>query len=131
MKEQVGDCPGAAVNKGSQTGGARNCRHLLSPRSGVGSLQSGRGRAILGVGKSVSDVSPRFTAVVFPLYMSVRLHAQSLQSCLTLCNPMDCSPPGSSVHGDSPGSNIGVGSHALPQGIFLIQGSNLYLLHCR
>ena len=27
------------------------------------------------------------------------LHAKLLQSCLTLCNPMDCSPPGSSVHG--------------------------------
>ena len=27
------------------------------------------------------------------------LHAQSLQSCSTLCNPMDCSPPRSSVHG--------------------------------
>ena len=27
------------------------------------------------------------------------VHAKSLQSCLTLCNPMDCSPPGSSVHG--------------------------------
>ena len=27
------------------------------------------------------------------------VHAQSLQSCLTLCNPMDCSPPGFSVHG--------------------------------
>ena len=27
------------------------------------------------------------------------LHAQSLLSCLTLCDPMDCSPPGSSVHG--------------------------------
>ena len=27
------------------------------------------------------------------------MHAQSLQSCLTLCNPMDCSPPGFSVHG--------------------------------
>ena len=26
-------------------------------------------------------------------------HAQSLQSCPTLCSPMDCSPPGSSVHG--------------------------------
>ena len=26
------------------------------------------------------------------------LQAQSLKSCLTLCNPMDCSPPGSSVH---------------------------------
>ena len=30
-------------------------------------------------------------------------------SCPTLCNPMDCSPPGSSVHGDSPGKNTGVG----------------------
>ena len=27
------------------------------------------------------------------------LCAKWLQSCLTLCNPMDCSPPGSSVHG--------------------------------
>ena len=26
-----------------------------------------------------------------------------VQSCLTLCSSMDCSPPGSSVHGDSPG----------------------------
>ena len=25
--------------------------------------------------------------------------AQSLQSCLTLCDPVDCSPPASSVHG--------------------------------
>ena len=27
------------------------------------------------------------------------MHAKSFQSCLTLCNPMDCSPPGSSLHG--------------------------------
>ena len=27
------------------------------------------------------------------------MHAKSLQSCLTLCNPMDCNPPGPSVHG--------------------------------
>ena len=27
------------------------------------------------------------------------VHAKSLQSCLTLCDPMDCSPPGSSVPG--------------------------------
>ena len=33
-----------------------------------------------------------------------------IQSCLTLCDPMDCSPPGSSVHGDSPGKNTGAGS---------------------
>ena len=39
------------------------------------------------------------------------------QSCLTLCDPMDCSPPGSSVHGNSPGKNTGVGCHALLQRI--------------
>ena len=27
------------------------------------------------------------------------LHAHLLQLCLTLCNPINCSPPGSSVHG--------------------------------
>ena len=27
------------------------------------------------------------------------MHANSLQLCPTLCNPMDCSLPGSSVHG--------------------------------
>ena len=53
------------------------------------------------------------------------------QSCLTLCNLMDCSPPGSSVHGDSPGNNTGVHCHALFQGIFPTQGLNLGLPHCR
>ena len=52
-------------------------------------------------------------------------------SVTSLCNPMDCSLPGSSVHGDSPGKNTGVGCHALLQGIFPTQGSNLGLLHCR
>ena len=41
---------------------------------------------------------------------------KSLQLCPTFCDPMDCSPPGSSVHGDSPGKNTGVGCHALLQG---------------
>ena len=44
--------------------------------------------------------------------------------------PMDCNPPGSSVHGDSPCKNTGVGCHALLQGIFPAQGSNPGLLHC-
>ena len=43
------------------------------------------------------------------------------QLCLTLCNPKDCSLLGSSVHGDSPGKNTGVGCHALLQGIFPTQ----------
>ena len=46
------------------------------------------------------------------------------QLCQILCNPMDCSASGSSVHGDSPGKNIGVGSPALLQEIFPIKGSN-------
>ena len=47
------------------------------------------------------------------------------QSCLTLCNPMDCSLPGPSVHGDSPGKNTGVGCPALLQGIFPTQVSHI------
>ena len=53
------------------------------------------------------------------------------QLCPTLRDPMDCSLPGSSVHGDFPGNNTGVGWHALFQGIFPIQGSNPSLSHCR
>ena len=47
------------------------------------------------------------------------------QSCLTLYDPVDCSPLGSSAHGDSPGKNTGVGCHALLQGIFLTQELNI------
>ena len=37
---------------------------------------------------------------IYPLpYICTCVHAKSLQSCLTLCNAMDPSPPGSSVHG--------------------------------
>ena len=63
------------------------------------------------------------------------LHSETLclgaQSCPTLCDPVDCSPPGSSVHGDSPAKNTGLGCHALLQGIFPTQGLNPDLLQCR
>ena len=59
------------------------------------------------------------------------------QSCPTLCDPMDCSLPGSSVHGifqaivlECPGNSPG-NCHFLLQGIFPTQGSNPGLLHCR
>ena len=57
--------------------------------------------------------------------------ALSSQSCPTLCDLMDCSPPGSSVHGDSPGKITGVGCHALLQETFPTQGSNPGLLQGR
>ena len=54
-------------------------------------------------------------------------HAKSLQSCLTLCDPVDWMYPATLLcPWDSPGKNTGVGCHAL-QGIFLTQGSNLSL----
>ena len=53
------------------------------------------------------------------------------QLCPTLCDPMDCSPPGSCAHGDASCKNMGVGCHALLQGIFPNQGLNPGLLHCR
>ena len=65
--------------------------------------------------------------------MYLLVHAKSHQLCPTLCDSMDCSPPGSCPW-DSPGKNTGVGCHALLQGIFPIQGSNLCLLcllHCQ
>ena len=40
------------------------------------------------------------------------------QSRPILCDPMNCSLPGSFVHVDSPGKNTGVGCHALLQGLF-------------
>ena len=49
------------------------------------------------------------------------------QLCLTLCDPMDCSPPGSSVYGISRQEF----PEFLLQGIFPTQGSNLGLLYCK
>ena len=52
------------------------------------------------------------------------------QSCPILCDPLDCSPPGSSVHGIFQARKE-VGSHSLLQGIFPTQRSNFCLLHYR
>ena len=49
--------------------------------------------------------------------------------CLTLCDPVDCSPPGSSVRGILQARRRELGCRALHQGIFPTQGSNWSLLH--
>ena len=51
--------------------------------------------------------------------------------CLTLWDPKNCSPPGSSIHGDYPGKSTGVGWNALLQGIVSTQGLNPGFFHCR
>ena len=79
-----------------------------SQRKKLGLGQDGDGR--LGVTKSCwAPCSSQPWSLVTVLCLVAQL-------CPTLCDHMDCSPPGSSVHGDSPGKNTGVGCHALLQG---------------
>ena len=68
---------------------------------------------------------------IFFYFIYIKMLCLVTQSCLTLGNPTDCSPPGSSVRGDSPGKNTGVSCHTLLQGIFPTRGSNPGLPHCR
>ena len=84
-----------------------------------------------------TEVSPYFFHRWIWLQTMYDIYTYCAEPCLvtqlhpTLCHPMDCSPPGSSVLGDSPGKNTGVGCHALLQGIFPTQGSNPGLPHFR
>ena len=52
---------------------------------------------------------------VFVIKFAAAAAAKSLQSCPTLCDPIDGSPPGSPRPRDSPGKNTGVGCHFLLQ----------------
>ena len=92
--------------------------HPNSKRGGHG--DSGR----LLLSRTHPDRTPSFLGAVGS---SLPSHSCMLSpfSHVRVCNPMDCSPPGSSVHGDSPGKNTGVGFHFLFQGVFLTQRSNL------
>ena len=58
----------------------------------------------------------RFENFLIPSVDGLRVHAKLLQSCPTLCDPVDCRLPGLSIHGNSPGKNTRVGCHALLQG---------------
>ena len=64
------------------------------------------------------------------LCVCVCVFVQSLQLCLTLCHPVDCSPPGSSVHG-IPRARILEWVAMPPPGDLPDPGTNLHLLHCR
>ena len=78
------------------------------------------------LGKVPSDRAQRL-----PLFLCCAVLCLVSQMGLALCDSMDCSPPGFSSHGDSPGQNTGVGCHALLQRIFPTQGLNPDLPHCR
>ena len=66
---------------------------------------------------------------VWLLSFSCCLRAELLQLCPSLCDPVDCSLPGPSVHGTLQAWAREGGCHALLQGNFWTQGSNPLLLH--
>ena len=72
--------------------------------------------------KALEYFSCRFCVLLFGLKVKVKV----TQSCLTLCDPMNCT-----VRGILQAQNTGVGSLSLLQGIFPTQGSNPGLPHCR
>ena len=78
------------------------------------------------VQSEVSQEEKNKYCILTPVCVSLAAH-----SCPILCDPMECSLPGSSLLGDSPGNITGVGCQALLQGIFLIQGLNPGFPHCR
>ena len=79
--------------------------------------------------------------LLLPMVIVLTSYITLIQLCAMLCwvaqsrptlhDPMDCSPPGSSVHGDSPGKNTGMSCHGLLQGIFPTQGPSPGLPHRR
>ena len=78
----------------------------------------------------VTSLKARFSTNLALTEHTGRLHAaaaaKSLQSCPTLCDPIDGSPPGSRLW-DSPGKNTGVGCHFLLQCGKLPSGLGVYL----
>ena len=57
-------------------------------------------KPVLGLDFSNSNFNNLFWGKTFIHFQPILLEwVKVAQSCLTLCDPMDCSPPGSSVHG--------------------------------
>ena len=94
-------------------------------RTGISGLRQDRGKFKL---KKNNRGNPQDTTSHLLGWLWKKVSRSVLSDSL---RPQECSPPGSSVHGDSLGQNIGIGCHFLLQGIFPTQGSNPGLLHCK
>ena len=90
-----------------QTGVETNVKFLSHKGLRPGNLSS---VSLLLLSKSICYPFLSCLFVLLPLLLLLRL-----QSCLTLCDPIDGSPPGSNCPQDSPGKNTGVGCHFLLQ----------------
>ena len=72
---------------------------------------------------SVSHTQSRAKTQVSSFFSKRLCCCSVTQSCLTLCDPVGCSLPGSSVLGNSPRKNAGVCCHFLLQGIELMSSA--------
>ena len=89
---------GIFLTQGLNTG-LSHCRQILYHLSHQGSPKN-------VIGDPTDNVNINLTIIFFPLAMSPSVSPISLHACMLshftrvqLCNPMDCSPPGSFVHG--------------------------------
>ena len=69
---------------------------------------------VLGIGSVIQEMANNGTRIMTAAEIVTAAAAESLQSCPTLCDPTDGSPPGSHPW-DSPGRNTGMGCHFLLQ----------------
>ena len=76
---------------------------------------------------ALSSHRVRDNSLVPPL----KSESEVAQSCPTLCDPMDCSLPGSSLHGILQARVLEWVAISFSRGIFPTQGSNPGLLHSR
>ena len=81
-----------------------------APRSGVSKPPQGQLFLTVSLTVQAEKIGPLILFFLKYIYA-----AKSLQSCPTLCDPIDGNPPGSPIPGDSPGKNTGVGCHFLLQ----------------
>ena len=95
---------------------------LVKDHSGSQQWPLNRNRGIYGGPQGSSDTGLKKS-------VHALVGARSLQSCPTLCDPMDCSLPGSSVHGISQARILEWAAVPTSRGFSPTQGLNLYLFH--
>ena len=69
-----------------------------------------------------------WSGLPFPFSMH-KSESEVAQSCPTLSDPMDCSPPGSSVHGIFQAGVLEWGAIAFSEALLALNGQNRYILH--